>query len=227
MARELEETKSNSHQQFISFYRKGEAQRKLNDVKVNREEKLVKYEAQKADEFRVLNYEVTEKIKKSEELYNSDNRKSANQRISNNQIRIERKKAAQLAVSTGSEIRRKDTARKINALALQVDYARRQSEFKTAQKQYQSRKELFEKNPGTMTEPENYAIQPGIEHLRQGVTENSYKMGNKTITERTVRQGNKVDRYKKVVSKSAIYYFHNGRSITEETWHSATVTVPD
>jgi tetratricopeptide (TPR) repeat protein len=227
MVREMEETKSNTQQQFISFYRKGEAQRKLNDVKINREKKLVKYEAKKADEFRVLNYEGTEKMKKSQERQNSDNQKSANQRISNNQIRIERKKAAQLAANPGTEIRRKETARKINALALQVDYARRQSEVKAAQKQYETRRELFEKNPGKMTEPENYSIQPGIEHLRQGVTENSYKMGNKTITERTVRQGNKVDRYKKVVSKSAIYYFHNGRSITEETWHSATVVIPD
>ncbi len=227
MARETEETKSNSQQQFISFYRKGEAQRKLNDLKINREKKLVRNEAQKADELRALNYEGTEKIKKSQKRYDEDNRKSADQRISNNQLRIERKKEAQMAVSSGSDIRRKETARKINTLALQVDYARRQSEIKIAQKQYETRKELFERNPGKMTDPENYSSQPGTEHLRQGVTENSYKMGNKTITERTVRVGNKVDRYKKVVSKSAIYYFHNGRSITEETWHNATVLIPD
>ena len=166
-------------------------------------------------------------MKNSQERYTADSRKSADQRIDNNQLRIAKKKEDQLALTSGTDIRRLETARKINALALQVDYARRQSEIKTAQKQYDSRIELFEKNPGRMPEPESYAIQPGSEHLRQGVTENSYKMGNKTITERTVRQGNKVDRYKKVVSKSAIYYFHNGRSITEEAWHNATVLVPD
>jgi tetratricopeptide (TPR) repeat protein len=227
MARATEETKSNAQEHFISFYRKGESQRKLNDVKINREKKLIRYEAQKADEFRTLNYEGTERMKNSQERYTADSRKSADQRIDNNQLRIAKKKEDQLALTSGTDIRRLETARKINALALQVDYARRQSEIKTAQKQYDSRIELFEKNPGRMPEPESYAIQPGSEHLRQGVTENSYKMGNKTITERTVRQGNKVDRYKKVVSKSAIYYFHNGRSITEEAWHNATVLVPD
>jgi hypothetical protein len=227
LSREIEETKSKSQEQFISFYRKGESQRKLNDLKVTREKKLIQYEAQKGDEMRSLNYEGTEKIKKSQERYDADSRKSADQRIDNNRIRIEKKREDQLAVSSGRDVRRKDTARKINALALQVDYARRQAEINAAQKQYDTHQAAFAKNPGKMPEPENYAIQPGTEHLRQGVTENSYKMGNKTITERTVRQGNKVDRYKKVVSKSAIYYFHNGRSITEETWHNATVLVPD
>ena len=227
MARAMEETKSNSHQQFISFYRKGESLRKLNDVKINREKKLLFYEARNADEMRTLNYEGTEKMKRSQERYDADSRKSANQRIDNNQMRILKKKEAQMAVSSGSDIRRLETSRKINALALQVDYARKQAEMNASQKQYESRTELFERNPGRMTEPEKYTIQEGTEHLRQGVTENSYKMGNKTITERTVRQGNKVDRYKKVVSKSAIYYFHNGRSITEDAWQNATVLVPD
>jgi hypothetical protein len=47
------------------------------------------------------------------------------------------------------------------------------------------------------------------------------------VTERLVKIGNKVDKYKKVVSKTAIYYFRNGTSITEETWKLATLAEPD
>jgi hypothetical protein len=42
-----------------------------------------------------------------------------------------------------------------------------------------------------------------------------------------VKIGNKVDKYKKVVSKTAIYYFRNGQSITEEAWKLATLAEPD
>ena len=63
--------------------------------------------------------------------------------------------------------------------------------------------------------------------MREGVTENSYKLGNKMVTERIVKIGNKVDKYKKVVSKTAIYYFCNGQSITEVNWRQATLSEPD
>jgi len=74
---------------------------------------------------------------------------------------------------------------------------------------------------------EEYKAVPGTENLKQGVTENSYKLGNKMVTERLVKVGNKVDKYKKVVSKTAIYFFRNGQSITEETWKQATLAEPD
>jgi hypothetical protein len=38
-----------------------------------------------------------------------------------------------------------------------------------------------------------------------------------------VKRGNKVDTYRKVVSKTGVYYFKNNRSITEEIWTRETL----
>jgi hypothetical protein len=43
------------------------------------------------------------------------------------------------------------------------------------------------------------------------------------VIERTVRRGNKVDTYRKVISKAGIYYFKNGVSITEGLWKRETI----
>lgn len=98
------------------------------------------------------------------------------------------------------------------ALALEKN----QREIAEAQRHFETRKALNNVKSGPK--------QTSEENLAEGVTENSYKFGNKMITERTVTVGNKVDTYKKVVSKTAIYYFKNGYSITEATWKKETLS---
>jgi hypothetical protein len=63
----------------------------------------------------------------------------------------------------------------------------------------------------------------GTETLPEGVTENSFKLGEKMVTERTVKVGNKIDKFRKVVSKTGTYYFKNGKSISEGTWKQETL----
>ena len=92
---------------------------------------------------------------------------------------------------------------------------------------YDARKELFEKDSGSQKEPEEYIAKEDTEDLDEGVHERSYELGNKMIIERTVKRGNKVDTYKKVISKTGIYYFKNEISITEFTWKRETLEVKD
>jgi hypothetical protein len=47
------------------------------------------------------------------------------------------------------------------------------------------------------------------------------------VIERTVKRGNKVDIFRKVISKTGTYYFKNGRSITEAQWKRETLDVKD
>ncbi len=61
------------------------------------------------------------------------------------------------------------------------------------------------------------------ESYPQGVTEESSTLGNKVIITRIVVKGNKGDEYKKVLDKAGNYYFKNGQSISENTWHRETV----
>jgi tetratricopeptide (TPR) repeat protein len=61
----------------------------------------------------------------------------------------------------------------------------------------------------------------------QGVTEESSSLGNKVIITRIVVIGNKGDEYKKVLDIAGNYYFKNGQSISENTWHRETIQAFD
>lgn len=63
--------------------------------------------------------------------------------------------------------------------------------------------------------------------LPQGLYESSYKIQNGIVIERTLRTGNKVIHYRKVMMKTGTYYFREGQSITESVWRLETTYVHD
>ena len=63
--------------------------------------------------------------------------------------------------------------------------------------------------------------------LPQGFYESSYKIQNGIVIERTIRDGDHVLRYRKVVMKTGTYYFKQGHSITSTVWHRETTLVYD
>lgn len=75
--------------------------------------------------------------------------------------------------------------------------------------------------------PEDYKLAEGDEDIMQGVHEQSYDIPNGLVIERTVRTGNLVVRYRKVVTKTGVYYFRGDRSITADTWRRETTVVLD
>ena len=75
--------------------------------------------------------------------------------------------------------------------------------------------------------PEDYTLPLEHADVLQGVSEESYDIPNGLVIERTVRNGNKVIRYRKVVTKTGTYYFKADRSITSVTWKRETSMVLD
>ena len=63
--------------------------------------------------------------------------------------------------------------------------------------------------------------------LPQGLYESSYKIQNGIVIERSLRSGDKVIHYRKVMMKTGTYYFREGVSITSAIWRLETTYVHD
>ena len=66
------------------------------------------------------------------------------------------------------------------------------------------------------------SLSPEDRDIPQGVQETSYDIQNGLVIMRTVRSGDVVKRYRKVVMKTGTYYFCGDRSITEIRWDVET-----
>lgn len=65
-------------------------------------------------------------------------------------------------------------------------------------------------------------LSPEDRDIPQGVQETSYDIQNGLVIMRTVRQGDVVKRYRKVVMKTGTYYFCGDQSITKTRWELET-----
>jgi hypothetical protein len=70
-------------------------------------------------------------------------------------------------------------------------------------------------------EPEEI-LDPTLYGTPEGVSEQSYDIPNGLVIERTVRIGNKIRKFRKVITKSGVYFFEGERSITQDTWQRET-----
>jgi hypothetical protein len=209
------------------FERKGSTQRAENAMKVEVTRSKQQSVGDTGEQRRKQKASQVEFDKKEAVIQDRDDKQGADQRITNTQLKIDQKKDEAIAFTEGKEIKARENAMEIERQKRDSEFAEREREGKSANERYEARKEAFEKKAGEPRKEEEYKVIPGTENLKQGVTENSYKLGNKMVTERLVKVGNKVEKYKKVVSKTAIYYFRNGQSISEETWKQATLEEPD
>lgn len=222
-----QELHERTQEQTEQFERKGATQRAENTMKTELARDRQQSVGDTGEQRRKQKASQVEFKKKEVDIQTRDDIQGADQRITNTQLKIDQKKDEAEAFTEGKEIKSRENAIEIERQKRDVEFAARQREGKASNERYEARKEAFEKNAGEPRKEEEYKVVPGTETLKQGVTENSYKLGNKMVTERLVKIGNKVEKYKKVVSKTAIYYFRNGQSITEETWKQATLAEPD
>ena len=214
-------------EQSQAFVRKGDAQRTENMMKTQITRDKQKSVGDSGEQRRKQKASQVEFQKKEADIQAKDDKQGANQRITNTQLVIDQKKNEAETLPEGKDLKSRENAMEIERKKRDAEFEDRERESKSSNQQYEARKEAFAKSAGEPTKEEDYKAVPGTENLKQGVTENSYKLGNKMVTERLVKIGNKVDKYKKVVSKTAIYFFRNGTSITEETWKQATLAEPD
>ena len=109
-----------------------------------------------------------------------------------------------------------------------MDQALSKRERESQQRAYENRMEEQERlNNMALKSPDDYQLAAGDEDVLQGVSEESYDIPNGLVIERTVRDGNKVIRYRKVVTKTGTYYFKADHSITSVTWKRETSMVLD
>ncbi len=156
-----------------------------------------------------------------------DERRASEQRIKNSELRAKKKRERNDQMQKGLNSPSDQNARKINNQKSEIQYTNQKKDLDSKNSRFEKRNEVHRKKTASPKDEKEYLAVPGTEDLKEGVTESSYKMGNKMITERIVKVGNKVDRYKKVVSKTGIYYFCNDRSITDQIWRQATLAQPE
>ena len=221
--RKKEQTKKNDSK----YRRQGDTQVAGNKMEKESEKEGFQTMAYTGEQVRKENEILVESKIHDEQIRDKDLRKAADQSILNSAMVIENEKTEAGAVGDGKELDARKNAQEIDMKKRDIAFADKQSENKSSNDRYESRKEAFNKKTGEPKSEDEYLPVPGTESLKEGVTENSYKLGNKMVTERVVKIGNKVDKYKKVVSKTAIYYFRNGQSITEVTWRQATLSEPE
>jgi hypothetical protein len=213
--------------QSEQFERKGDTQRTENAMKTQLVREKQQSVGDSGEQRRKQKASQVEFTIKENYTRGQDERKGADQRITNTQLKIDQKKDEAEAFTEGKGIAARENAMEIERQKRDNEFADLERENKSSNERYEARKKAYEKSVGEPRDEEAYKAVSGTENLKQGVTENSYKLGNKMVTERLVKIGKKVDKYKKVVSKTAIYFFRNGQSITEETWKQGTLEEPD
>lgn len=80
---------------------------------------------------------------------------------------------------------------------------------------------------GSPPSPDDFRLQEGDADVPPGIQEQSYDIPNGLVIERTVRRGNQVRHFRKVVTKTGVYYFEDDRSITADRWQRETTVIPD
>jgi hypothetical protein len=162
-----------------------------------------------------------EEKKKEAETKSNDSQDAAKVRIEGTVNQIEAQKESSESMSSDANRNNSSVERaEISEKKTQVEIMAIDKEAKAAEDRYQTRKELFDVNTG---QQQTEKASPGTEDLPEGVSETSYEVNNKMITERTVKRDNKVDKYLKSVSKTGIYYFKNGKPITKQMWIQETL----
>ena len=112
--------------------------------------------------------------------------------------------------------------------AQKVDQALSKRERESQQRAYDNRKAEEERLSNMAAKsPGDFNLAAEDEDVLMGVSEESYDIPNGLVIERTVRTGNKVIRYRKVVTKTGTYYFKADHSITSVTWKRETSMVLD
>ncbi|MDZ4750356.1 MAG: hypothetical protein SGI87_01990 [Flavobacteriales bacterium] len=224
---ETEVKKDNFSAQREMYSSKGDASRKSNIYDVDKDKKFQSDSKNEGERVREENIvEVTE-IRERAATQAADVKSAADVRLEGSSREVEQQKETASSIGEGKEIIRQNKVSEIQQKKEDIEMQTISRDADASAKAFEKRSDLFSKNPGREKEASEYPMLPGTENLPQGVTETSYELPNKTVIERTVKIGNKVDQYKKVVSKYSIYYFKNDKPITENTWNSETLDIGD
>ena len=131
------------------------------------------------------------------------------------------------ALGEGELERLRATQADIDATTTGQEAANRQRSLQADDRRYDARQEVLALDRGSAPEAEEYELAPEDADVAPGIQEHSYDIPNGLVIERTVRVGNHVRRFRKVVTKTGVYYFEGEDSITEATWRRETTVILD
>lgn len=223
---DMNDTKERISKNEDGYKKKGDANIKNNELEVEEEFKRIEEMNREGENVRKENEEeITQKISENNKR-NADLKKSADEKVQNSSLKVDQKKKTAGQIGDGKEAVILERAGSIEEKRQEREYDRLAKEQELDNQRFEKRNDLMAKEKGEQKSEDQYLPVAGTENLPEGVSENSYKLGNKMVTERTVKVGNKVDTYRKVVSKTGIYYFKNDHSITEVIWDQETLGLP-
>lgn len=181
--------------------------------------------AETRDELRLDRVSETEDLKTRMEDFQKDARAAEQEFINNEMDKNERLKKHNDDLLADKEGIRDANIKDTKTKKADADEftASKQREFELIRAKAGNEVQKF--NDGSSPKNEDdYILPEGGEKLNQGVNETSYRLpGEKMVIERSVRIGNKVDVYKKVISQTGIFYFKNDSSTSEVTWTRETI----
>lgn len=194
------------------------------NLEVQRQNRLV---ARHAEDYALNVPKVEEKKRVLRDLFTGMNRASADRR-SEAIAQLESTTRSFRALGDGANQRAQErwlaARRKERQVAQQMQLREQEARQRAYNEQVAAASNLREVGP---RDPEDYKISEADSDILQGVHEQSYDIPNGLVIERTVRTGNHVIRYRKVVTKTGVYYFREDRSITADTWRRETTVVTD
>lgn len=131
------------------------------------------------------------------------------------------------ALGEGERERLRATQADINATQSGHAAAELERSLQAEDRRYEARQEVLALDRGSAPAAEDYELAPEDADVAPGIQEQSYDIPNGLVIERTVRVGNHVRRFRKVVTRTGVYYFEGDDSITEATWRRETTVILD
>ena len=191
-----------------------------------KKDKSARLKRNRSRDFALAVPELEQKKRNWRNVFRGINRAAADRR-SVNAENTDDKTRQYREVGEGADLRSQERYAEVRRKERQVN--RRLSERKTEadRRAYDSRMEGLAKSNSETNDKDAYVLSEEDQEVLMGIHEESYDIPNGLVIERTVRTGNLVVRYRKVVTKTGIYYFKGDRSITVDTWKRETSIILD
>jgi hypothetical protein len=224
MIEQTEEKKDQAAQQAASFAKTGEANIKSNQIKIEIQNENRKDVSEEGEKARVENSEKVADEKENFQEKTASDQKLATVRTETAAQEIDQLKKDQSKVAAQDGVLSIQNQSEIEDLKNGVSMLNKKQSTNSDSRAYEARQDAYSQKNGAPKDPTSYILPTDKEDLKEGITENSYEIENhKQVIERTIRLGNKIDVYRMIVSKTGIYYFKNGKSISESLWKLETL----
>lgn len=225
--RDVQDLKEENESTQSSYIKRGNVLRSDGERNAIEQKESQSAVAVEGNDLQKTKVDATAELVEQHASFESDTKSAADERRASSIDASEKEKNTLESIPVGKETLREEKNYEIEQDKENQEFFLAENAEESRLRNYDARKALFDKDAGSNKTPEEYILPEGAEDLEEGVQERSYEQGNKMVIERTVKRGNKVDLYRKVISKTGIYYFKNERAITETTWVRETLDVKD